>query len=62
MSSVKEIITMYNLADYKKNYKNVYGELINLKYPLTTLMNMEVKEIHINFKTKEVELTIVEVL
>lgn len=58
--TVIEVIKEYNLEDYPKHYKNPYGNYIDLKYPLDTLAKMEVKDIYINLRTKEAEITIID--
>ena len=58
--TVIEVIKEYNLEDYPKHYKNLYGNDIDLKYPLDTLAKMEVKSVYINLRTEEAEITIID--
>ena len=58
--TVIEVIKAYNLEDHSKSYKNVYGNNIDLKYPLDTLAKMEVKDIYINLRTEETIITIID--
>ena len=58
--TVIEVIKAYHLEDFPKHYKNLYGNDIDLKYPLDTLAKMEVKEIYINLRTQEATITLID--
>ena len=57
--TVIEVIRKYGIEDFEKTYKNQYGNSRNL-IPLDKLPKMECKGIHINFPTKEAEITVIE--
>lgn len=56
--TVIEVIKKYGLEDFKKSYKNVFGEARDTFYNLKTLANIEVKGISINFPTSQVTITL----
>lgn len=58
--TVIEVIKAYHLEDHAKSYKNIYGNNIDLKYPIDTLAKMEVKDIYINLRTEETVITIID--
>ena len=60
MTVLEAVTSVFHLADYKKSYKNVYGNSVDLKYPLDKLGKMEVKDIYINLKEKTATITILE--
>lgn len=55
-----EVIKMYHLEDFQKQYKNPYGNDISIKYPLDTLAKMEVKDMYINLKMNTATITIID--
>lgn len=57
--TVLEIIKKYELEDYDKSYKNVYGNSCNL-INLDELKEIEVKDIYINLRTNTATITIFE--
>lgn len=57
--TVIEVIRKYGLEDFKKTYRNQYGNSCNLM-KLDKLAQMEVKGVGINFPTQEVTITIIE--
>jgi hypothetical protein len=57
--TVIEAIKEYKLEDHTKSYRNLYGNNIDLKYPLDTLAKMEVKDIYINLITEQTTITII---
>ena len=61
MTVIEAVTSVYHLSDFKKTYKNVYGNCVDLKYPLDTLGKMEVKDIYINLKEKSATITIIDI-
>ena len=56
---VIELIKKYGLEDYKKQYKNVYGNQVDVtSLTFAELVAKEVKGVYINFPTKECDITI----
>ena len=60
MTVFEAVTAVYHLADFQKTYKNVYGNCVDLKYPLDTLAKMEVKDIYINLKEHTATITIID--
>lgn len=58
--TVIEVVKAMQLADYAKSYKDVYGQSVDLKYPLDQLCNMEVKDLYINLKQETATITIID--
>lgn len=58
--TVIEVVKAMQLADYAKAYKDVYGQCVDLKYPLDKLKDMEVKDLYINLKQKTATITIID--
>lgn len=56
--TVLEVVKTYRLGDFSKNYKDVCGCSINLKYPIDTLANMEVKDVYINLIGETATITV----
>ena len=56
---VIEVIRKYSLEDFRKTYRNQYGNSCDLMN-LEKLTKMEVKSVSINFPTQEVTITIIE--
>ena len=60
MTVLEAVTAVFHLADYAKSYKNVYGNSVDLKYPLDRLGKMEVKDLYINLKEKTATITIID--
>lgn len=59
--TVLELVKTYQLGDFSKNYHNVYGNCVDLKYPIDKLITMEVKDVYINLKSHEARITIIDI-
>lgn len=56
--TVLEVVKTYRIGDFAKDYKNVYGNCVNTKYPIDTLAKMEVKDVYINLIGKSATITV----
>lgn len=56
--TVLEVVKTYHIEDFEKDYKNVYGNCINTKYPLDKLAKMDVKDVYINLMIKTATITV----
>ena len=60
MTVIEAVCNVFFLGDYDKTYTDTGGNCVDLKYPLDTLGNMEVKSIYINLKEQAATITIIE--
>jgi len=56
--TVLELINKYDLGDFDKHYKNLYGNLRDTAFSLEELKQIEVKAVSINFPTMEATITL----
>lgn len=56
--NVLEVVKAYNLADFDKTYKNVYGNCVDLSFSIDELSKLEVKDLYINLKERTATITV----